>query len=85
MKKYPDCKYIEMDTENIEGKKNTEFSELNFLRNVRSIFSDWMRRKEFDPQENLKHIFFAALELWRIWHTGYHGPHVYFTGLWPIS
>ena len=26
-----------------------------------------MRRKEFDPQENLKHIFFAALELWRIW------------------
>ena len=66
MKKYPDCKYIEMDTENIEGKKNTEFSELNFLRNVRSIFSDWMRRKEFDPQENLKHIFFAALELWRI-------------------
>ena len=25
-----------------------------------------MRRKEFDPQENLKHIFFAALELWRI-------------------
>ena len=67
MKKYPDCKYIEMDTENIEGKKNTEFSELNFLRNVRSIFSDWMRRKEFDPQENLKHIFFAALELWRIW------------------
>ena len=67
MKKYPDCKYIEMDTENIEEKKNTEFSELNFLRNVRSIFSDWMRRKEFDPQENLKHIFFAALELWRIW------------------
>ena len=67
MKKYPDCKYIEMDTENIEGRKNTEFSELNFLRNVRSIFSDWMRRKEFDPQENLKHIFFAALELWRIW------------------
>ena len=51
-----------MDTENIEEKKNTEFSELNFLRNVRSIFSDWMRRKEFDPQENLKHIFFAALE-----------------------
>ena len=47
MKKYPDCKYIEMDTENIEEKKNTEFSELNFLRNVRSIFSDWMRRKEF--------------------------------------
>ena len=67
MKKYPKCNYIETGAENIEKEKNPEFNELNFLRNVRSIFSDWMRRKEFDPQENLKHIFFAALELWRIW------------------
>ncbi len=67
MKKYPNCNYIETGAENIEKEKNSEFNELNFLRNVRSIFSDWMRRKEFDPQENLKHIFFAALELWRIW------------------
>ena len=67
MKKYPNCNYIETGAENIEKEKNPEFNELNFLRNVRSIFSDWMRRKEFDPQENLKHIFFAALELWRIW------------------
>ncbi|MFR2047217.1 MAG: flagellin lysine-N-methylase [Lachnospiraceae bacterium] len=67
MKKYPNCNYIETGAENIEKEKNPEFNKLNFLRNVRSIFSDWMRRKEFDPQENLKHIFFAALELWRIW------------------
>ena len=68
MKKYPNLNYIERVSEKIEKEKNPEFNKLNFLRNVRSIFSDWMRRKEFDPKENLKHIFFAALELWRIWH-----------------
>ena len=40
--------------------------ELMILRKARSIFSDWMRRKEYTPSENLKHIFFAALELQRI-------------------
>ena len=57
MRKYPDCRYI--DT-------NIDLEEDDILRKVRSIFSDWMRRKKYEPQENLKHIFFAALELQRI-------------------
>lgn len=57
MRKYPDCQYIET---------NTNLEDNDILRKARSIFSDWMRRKEYEPQENLKHIFFAALELQRI-------------------
>ncbi len=57
MRKYPDCQYIET---------NANLEDNDILRKARSIFSDWMRRKEYEPQENLKHIFFAALELQRI-------------------
>ena len=59
MRKYPDCHYMEIDN-NLE-----KLEENDVLRKARSIFSDWMRRKEYAPQDNLKHIFFAALELHR--------------------
>ncbi len=58
MRKYPDCRYIETNSSSEDDN--------DILRKARSIFSDWMRRKEYEPQENSKHIFFAALELQRI-------------------
>ena len=65
LQKYPECHYIEAnDTDYMETNNNLEESDT--LQKARSIFSDWMRRKEYEPQENLKHIFFAALELQRI-------------------
>ena len=65
MRKYPECHYIETNyTKYTETNSNLE--ENDILQKARSIFSDWMRRREYEPQENLKHIFFAALELERI-------------------
>lgn len=74
MRNYPDCHYIEHveseDTQKIDDIKIEKLDvELEILRKARSIFSDWMRRTQYTPQENLKHIFFAALELFRIGNT----------------
>ncbi len=65
MRKYPECHYIETNDTNYT-ETNNNMDENDILRKARSIFSNWMRRKEYEPQENLKHIFFATLELQRI-------------------
>lgn len=77
MRDNPDCKYIdEIEIQEHTSKKDNDtdqtakLNELTILRKARSIFSDWMRRKEYTPSENLKHIFFAALELYRILQEG---------------
>lgn len=81
MRNYPNCKYIEETDAEIDIEACTESKEAGIrenndtdvqtrmLREARSIFSDWMRRTQYEPQENLKHIFFAALELLRVWNV----------------
>lgn len=85
MRKYPECDYIENkitetqtaqlaveqnEDSSIQQFENDNSADLTILRKARSIFSDWMRRREYTPSENLKHIFFAALELHRILQEG---------------